>query len=63
LFGQIAKAKASEIPVAGAVYTRLQDAFLGEKASVGSWKQIGFYVNRNSCSCGYCRGISGGFFT
>lgn len=47
LFGQIAKAKASEIPVAGAVYTRLQDAFLGEKASVGSWKQIGYVAPGN----------------
>lgn len=47
MFGQIAKAKASEIPVAGAVYTRLQDAFLGEKASVGSWKQIGYVAPGN----------------
>ena len=31
LFGQIAKAKASEVSVAASTYTRLQDAYFVEK--------------------------------
>lgn len=42
LFGQIAKAKASEIPVAAGAYMKLQDAHLTQKPEVGTWKSIGF---------------------
>ncbi len=42
LFGYIAKAKASEVPIAAATYTKLQDAFLTEKTAIASWDIIGY---------------------
>lgn len=47
LFGQIAKAKASEIPVAASTYTKLQDAYLVGNAKLGSWKIIGYIAPGN----------------
>lgn len=42
LFGQIAKAKASEVPTAAGTYVRLQEAYQSEKTIIGSWKNIGY---------------------
>ena len=42
LFGVIAKAKASEVPVAAGTYMHLQNAFLHENNGIGSWKNIGY---------------------
>lgn len=42
LFGVIAKAKASEVPVAAGTYIHLQNAFLHENNGIGSWKNIGY---------------------
>jgi len=42
VFGQIAKAKASEIPVAAGSYIKLQDAHVAHKDMIGSWNSIGF---------------------
>lgn len=42
LFGMLAKARASEIPVAAGTYIHLQDAFLANKPGPGSWKDIGY---------------------
>ena len=42
LFGVIAKAKASEVPVAAGTYISLQNAYLHENNGVGSWKNIGY---------------------
>ena len=42
MFGVIAKAKASEVPVAAGTYISLQNAYLQENNGVGSWKNIGY---------------------
>jgi prepilin-type N-terminal cleavage/methylation domain-containing protein len=42
LFGLIAKARASEVPVAAGTYISLQNAYLGENNGIGSWKNIGY---------------------
>ncbi len=42
LFGQIAKAKASEVPTAAGTYIHLQEAYQNEKTIIGSWKNIGY---------------------
>lgn len=50
LFGYIAKAKASEVPIAAATYTKLQDAFLSEKKAIASWDLIGYTPPGNGTS-------------
>lgn len=50
LFGSIAKAKASEIPIASSNYVTLQDVYLGEKTVLGSWKDIGYIPPGNGSS-------------
>lgn len=47
IFGVIAKAKAAEVPVAAGTYISLQNAFLHEYSSVGSWKNIGYVAPGN----------------
>lgn len=42
VFGQIAKAKASEIPIAAGSYIKLQDAHIAHKNQIGTWTSIGF---------------------
>lgn len=42
LFGQSAKAKATEVTPAAMTYISLQKAYLIEKQAVGSWKKIGY---------------------
>ena len=42
IFGQIAKAKASEVSVAAGSYIKLQDAHVAHKDMIGSWNSIGF---------------------
>ena len=42
LFGQIAKAKVSEVAVASSAYMKLQDAYLTEGQKIGSWDAIGY---------------------
>lgn len=42
LFGVIAKAKASEVPIAASTYVNLQNAYLHENNGIGSWKNIGY---------------------
>jgi prepilin-type N-terminal cleavage/methylation domain-containing protein len=42
IFGQIAKAKASEVSVAAGSYIKLQDAHVALKDMIGSWNSIGF---------------------
>lgn len=42
LFGVIAKARASEVPVAAGTYVSLQNAYLHENNGIGSWKNIGY---------------------
>lgn len=41
-FGIIAKAKASEVPVAAGTYAHMQNAFLHENNTISSWKDIGY---------------------
>ena len=50
LFGVIAKAKASEVPVAAGGYISLQNAFLTENNGVGGWKDIGYAAPGNGTS-------------
>ena len=47
LFGMIAKAKASEVPTAAAIYIRLQDAFVHNDHGIGTWKDIGYAAPGN----------------
>ena len=47
IFGQIAKAKASEVPVAAGSYIKLQDAHIAHKNMIGSWSSIGFSAPGN----------------
>lgn len=54
LFGMVAKAKASEVPVAAGSYTKLQDAFLAEKTALGNWKNIGYVAPGNGNSSNFC---------
>lgn len=55
LFGSIAKAKASEVPVAAGTYTKLQDAFLAEKSTPGNWKGIGYIApGNNGTTSNFC---------
>lgn len=42
LFGMMAKAKASEIPMAAGSYIHLQDAYLHQGRGVGTWEDIGY---------------------
>ena len=50
LFGVIAKARASEVPVAAGSYISVQNAYLHENNGVGSWKQIGYGAPGNGRS-------------
>ena len=50
LFGLIAKAKASEVPVAAGSYIAVQNAYLHENNGIGSWKQIGYAAPGNGRS-------------
>lgn len=61
IFGQIAKAKASEVSVAAGSYIKLQDAHVAHKDMIGSWNSIGFaapgggttnYFQYSSCISG-----------
>lgn len=56
LFGSIAKAKASEIPVAAGSYVRLQDVYLGEKTVLGSWGSIGYNAPGNGATDNFTYG-------
>ena len=42
LFGQMAKAKASEVISAAGTYVNLQEAYQHEKTIIGSWNNIGY---------------------
>ncbi len=54
LFGNIAKAKASEIPAAASVYKDVQNAYLGANAQVGNWQQIGYEAPGNGATENFC---------
>lgn len=55
LFGTIAKAKASEVPVAAGTYVKLQEAYLGVKPGPGSWKDIGYIApGNNGTTANFC---------
>ena len=42
LFGMIAKSKASEVGPAAGTYIKLQDAYVSESNSLGTWTLIGY---------------------
>ena len=42
LFGMIAKSKASEVGPAAGTYVKLQDAYVSESNSLGTWQLIGY---------------------
>ncbi len=54
LFGMIAKAKASEVPVAAGAYTKLQDAFIAEKTVIGTWNNIGYIAPNGGKTNNFC---------
>lgn len=54
LFGAIAKAKASEVPVAAGSYIKLQDVFFSEKSTAGNWKNIGYVAPGNGTTTNFC---------
>lgn len=54
LFGMVAKAKASEVPVAAGTYAKLQDAFYAEKSTAGNWKNIGYVAPGNGATTNFC---------
>ena len=53
LFGVIAKARASEVPVAAGTYVSLQNAYLHENNGIGSWKNIGYGAPGNDGQTDY----------
>lgn len=54
LFVSIAKAKASEVPVAASSYIKLQDTYFAEKIAMGSWKLIGYSAPNNGAAGNFC---------
>jgi len=42
LFGMIAKSKASEVGPAAGTYIKLQDAYVSESNSLGTWELVGY---------------------
>lgn len=54
IFGLVAKAKASEIPVAAGTYIKAQDAYLLSKSTVGNWHVIGYEAPGNGRSSNFC---------
>lgn len=54
LFGNVAKAKASEIPAAASTYIDIQNAYLGANAFVGNWQQIGYEAPGNGATENFC---------
>lgn len=54
LFGNVAKAKASEIPAAASTYIDVQNAYLGANAFVGNWQQIGYEAPGNGATENFC---------
>ncbi len=51
LFGMIAKSKASEVGPAAGTYIKLQDAYVSERNTLGTWQLIG-YVAPGASSAG-----------
>lgn len=54
LFGNVAKAKASEIPAAASTYIDVQDAYLGANAILGNWSQIGYDAPGSGATENFC---------
>lgn len=54
IFGLVAKAKASEIPVAAGTYIKAQDAYLLSKSTVGNWHVIGYEAPGKGRSSNFC---------
>ncbi|PWJ63017.1 MULTISPECIES: type IV pilin protein [unclassified Fibrobacter] len=54
LFGNVAKAKVSEVPVAAGAYIKLQDVFLAEKTALGNWSAIGYVAPGNGKTNNFC---------
>lgn len=54
LFNSIAKAKASEVPVAASGYVKLQDIYLAENSALGNWKTIGYIAPGNGSTENFC---------
>ena len=52
LFGMIAKSKASEVPTAAGTYINMQDAYVVEASSIGSWAEIGYTGPGSNSSSG-----------
>ena len=51
LFGMIAKSKASEVGPAAGTYIKLQDAYVSESNTLGTWELVG-YVAPGASSAG-----------
>lgn len=47
LFGSVAKAKSTEIPLAASSYMKIQDVAVMEHGNVGNWKTIGYIAPGN----------------
>lgn len=54
LFGNVAKAKASEIPAAAATYVHMQNAYLGASSVLGNWNQIGYEAPGSGATGNFC---------
>lgn len=54
LFGNVAKAKATEIPAAASTYIHVQDAYLGANSVIGSWAQIGYVAPGSGNTENFC---------
>lgn len=54
LFGNIAKAKVTEVPVAAGAYIKMQDVFLAEKTALGNWSAIGYVAPGNGKTNNFC---------
>lgn len=47
LFGMIAKSKASEVPTAAGTWINLEEAYVAENATLGTWDKIGYEAPGN----------------
>ncbi|SHL47863.1 type II secretion system protein [Fibrobacter sp. UWEL] len=58
LFGNIAKAKASEIAPAASIYQKLQDVYHGAHGTIGNWSAIGYIApgGGKTTNFTYCSG-------
>lgn len=47
IFGMVAKAQAAEIPTAAGSYVHMQEAYIHNEHSIGTWKDIGYGAPEN----------------